>query len=226
MINIKYILIDYKNSTKDNLYIIKDRLLKLNKNINNNNFIDSYYRITDVYNIPDRDKIVGGVQINGIIQKNINARLISLLNNLKIYDISINTIYKKNINSDDINANESGSISFNLINNKDNNLKDNNLKITKNMLIIPDNIELNYIKKIYGKILLNLDKNINNKYIILNGNYQYFGYITIIKEDLEENIIINVDDNILLQNDILILINYNYNIHNIFEKIIIVEIKN
>jgi GTPase len=212
LINIKYILIDYNNSTKDNLYIIKDRLLKLNRIKNNNyNFIESYYRITDIYNVPDRDKIVGGMQINGTIQKNINAKLISLLNNVKINNIQINTIYKKNINSDNININETGSISFNL---------SNIIKITKNILIVPNNVELNYINKICGKILLNLDKSITNRYIMLNGNFQFYGTVNI----LDDNINIECDNNIILQNNILILINYNYNISNIFNKIIIVEI--
>ena len=108
---------------EDNLKYIRFELLNITIKKIATYKINNLFRITDIYNVPDRDKIVGGIQVTGKLNKYDTVKLIA--NNKKIV-IKINTIFKKNINSTQIQHNETGSISFKIT---------DNIKLTKYMFI-------------------------------------------------------------------------------------------
>ena len=208
LFDIKYIYVNYFNKIEDNLKYIRFELLNITIKKIATYKINNLFRITDIYNVPDRDKIVGGIQVTGKLNKYDTVKLIA--NNKKIV-IKINTIFKKNINSTQIQHNETGSISFKIT---------DNIKLTKYMFIVPQNIVLEYKTKIEA---LPMNKYINyqdGQYSLFNGNYQTSVYVKIV--DNKFNII--SDNNICLQDDILILLKNDYNNYNVFDKIIIAEV--
>ena len=203
LFDIKHIYINYFNKIEDNLNYIKTELLKITDKRNTSYKINNLFRITDIYNVPDRDKIVGGIQVTGKLNKYDTVKLIT--NNKEIV-MKINTIFKKNINSTQIQYNETGSISFKLI---------DDIKLNKHMFIVSEDTILDYKTKIEAKILYG--NVINGTYILFNGNIQNQVYVEI----TDGKIIIT--DNIYLQDDILILLKTDYNNSNIFDKIIIAK---
>jgi len=86
---------------------------------------NSMFRTLEFYDIPDRNYIVSGIQIN----KRFNVGDISfIVNNTDYAMIEIKSIHKKNINHRSIEKNESGCIYFHIIDNK-------KIKINKNTYI-------------------------------------------------------------------------------------------
>jgi len=164
-------------------------------------FIDNMFRITDVYTVPDRDKIVGGVQVIGTNKKNSVVKLI--YNNYCEELININTVYKKNIDSVSIDEDENGSLSFNLLTNKN-----INIKLTKTMIIVPEEYQINYINKEIKCKVLNRVNISNNKYYIINGNNQFYGNITSYDSNC---FVLKPETKIYLQDDILIMLLFNNN---------------
>jgi GTPase SAR1 family protein len=144
------ILIDITKQNKQN---------KINTNLNDTNAI---YRIIDYYDIPEKGCIVSGIQISNKFNSN---QPVILYTGQNKYNILIKSIYKKTINSNMINENESGS--FN-IESTDNKIK---IKITKNSYIC-DNV--NYKNDNIYKFTLNKDiKDDIYNVILFNGNISY-----------------------------------------------------
>ena len=204
LFNIRYIYINYFNKIEDNLRYIKTELLKIKDKRITSYKTDNLFRITDIYNVPDRDKIVGGIQVTGKLNKHDTVKLIT--NNKEII-MKINTIFKKNINSTQIQHNETGSISFKLT---------EDIKLNKHMFIVTKDTILDYQTNIEAKILYG--NVINGNYILFNGNTQNQVYVEITDDKLI------ITDNIYLQDDILILLKTDYNYYNIFDKIIIAKV--
>jgi hypothetical protein len=169
----KYFGIDYKIFYSDEIY-------NFNKNIIDNIFIsvqekksldlienNSLFRIIEFYDIPDRNYIVAGIQLNNII--NVGDELY-IVNNNDISKIKIKSIHKKNINYKLINQNETGSINFDFIDNK-------KFKINKNSYItnkINKKIsELHLIDDLKINLTSNSTSNSTILCSIYNGNNNY-----------------------------------------------------
>ena len=91
---------------------VKQILIESNKNNNYVCFIPNTFRITSIYNIPDRNKIVAGIQTTGTLTYNSNCYII--FPDLNFKKINIESIFKKNIDSIYIYEKETGSLSISL----------------------------------------------------------------------------------------------------------------
>lgn len=180
----KYFNIDYKIFYSNELIyydknIFKNIFINLSKiNIkfsilNNDN---SLFRILESYDIPEKNNIVSGLQINGC--SNIGDELF-IVNNSDISKIIIKSIHIKNINYKSIKKNESGCICFNL---------NNKIKINKNTYIT------NKINNPIKIILLKTPLKINGNFycIIYNGNnyYKVLCYINNLSIQFDKEIIL------------------------------------
>ncbi len=179
---------------------VKQVLIESTKNNDYVCFIPNTFRITSIYNIPDRNKIVAGIQTTGTLSYNSNSYI--LFPDLSFTKINIESIFKKNIDSMYIYEKETGSISY-----KNNTTHIN--QITKDC-IITDEKGIEHISNINTKsIKLNILKmcdipsNFQSiKYYLINCNVSYIVNIT-----TYNNIFINIEfnNNILLQDNICIL---------------------
>lgn len=124
------------------------------------NISNPLFRILESYDIPERNNIVSGLQLNGTF--NVGDELF-IINNTDISKIRIKSIHIKNINYKSIKSNESGCICFDLNN------ENKKIKINKNTYIT------NKINNPINKILLTHSMNMNDKYFcnVYNGNNKY-----------------------------------------------------
>ena len=83
LFDIKYIYVNYFNKIEDNLKYIRFELLNITIKKIATYKINNLFRITDIYNVPDRDKIVGGIQVTGKLNKYDTVKLIA--NNIQFY---------------------------------------------------------------------------------------------------------------------------------------------
>jgi signal recognition particle receptor subunit beta len=203
------------NPEKSDMSKLFDILIKYNKlEVNNSDILKQFniFKITAIYNIPERNKIIEGVQSSGLLKLNINKKHYILYSDLSYDEIFIKSIFRKNIESKQLYKNETGSISYDLI-------KLNtqiNRCINKNCIIIDsldylDDIKIfekNSIIKL--KILINGENNNKLNYILVNGNLSYF--VNLIKaedaEDVEDikYIYIKLNSKIYLQDDVIFLL--------------------
>ena len=197
-------IINTSQITMENMNQIINILINLPTEIFNkyNYLIKNMCRITDVYTIPDRDIVVGGKQINGIIKRHNIYKLIYNLNDEINYSfIKINSIFKKNIDSQEIKENESGSISFNI-------LEDKFLKIQKTMIIVPENYNIKYITDNIKIKILYSNKIHLDTYYVINGNNKIMGKII----NYDYDYLVFKPNNITyLQDDIFIMLLFNNN---------------
>jgi len=189
---------------------IRSQLIVINK-LTNIEYI-SHFKILSTYGIPDNINIVGGIQIWGAIKRNLNYKLIGSYDNFCELPIKILTIHKKNTNSSKIEQGESGTLSFDFIDKKIQ-------KLNKNMIIIPDDVELKYhynsikIEMIYKNKL-----NDNRFYIVYTGNFCF-------RAELVENEL-KFDKSIYLLDSVLILIPINCESKSIPDNLCIYKLKN
>ncbi len=192
---------------------IKQDLMSYDKNVFTNIFVklfdiqqkpiypinkdESIFRINNYYDIPDKGIIVSGIQLN----KNINVGdTCYLVVGDDIINIKIKSIYKKNISYTNIKTQESGSISFDIIDKK------TKIKQLKNAYISDINT-YDYINAI--NIIADSDIDVGTYNLkIFNGNMNINTIGTITKN--EDNITINFDNKIRLQ-DSNIIISYKLN---------------
>jgi hypothetical protein len=198
---------------------IKQILIESNKNNKYVSFIPNTFRITSIYNIPDRNKIVAGIQTNGTLSYTSKSYIV--YPDLSYTKIHIESIFKKNIDSMNIYEKETGSISYNV---NDNNCKN---QITKDCIITDEkgieHITYINIKSIKLNILkmCNIPSNFQTiKYYLINCNVSYIVNIT-----TYDNIHINIEfnNNILLQDNICFLMPVEFKD---FNQIIICEVFN
>lgn len=197
-INYKLIFQEYifnYNRTKFNEILID--ISKFNKKDNTLLQKDtSIFRIIDYYDIPEKGLICSGKLHQNNFKENDIAFLI---NSNDTFKIQIKSIYKKMINYEQIEQNESGSFNIDFI---DSNKI--NKKISKHSYIINNNI-LNTYKQIKFKS----NKSINNGFYnvtLFNGNYNINIDCTV------NNEIIIFDKDIYLQDKhFIILIKQNFN---------------
>jgi GTPase len=189
----------------------------------NSNLIPNMFRISNIYNIPDRNKIIEGIQTNGTITKKTNTNTISYVvyPDLSFIQIQIESIFKKNIDSKQLYLKETGSISYNIVLDK---LKKNNIEINKNCIIISDIKDLsqfNTFKILRLDIIFGQSYLLNCDYYLINGNLSYIIPINSIKISIENNSIeIIPQTKFYLQDNRVFLMPVNYkntsNISNIF----------
>lgn len=182
MDKLKDILINYKKITKVT-------------NLNN----DTMFRITNVFNIPDCDNIIEGVQVSGDLKLD---NYYVIYPDLTHTQIKVKTIYRKKIESKQLHENETGSLTF--IGNFEKNITKNciimnNIDFTK--LNIKENIiELNIIK---SGIVLNKNK---TNYFLINGNLCYNVNLTTLSNQNEGKISIQLSDKIYFQDKLFFLL--------------------
>ena len=147
------------------------------KKLNHVCLINNMFRVTANYNIPDRMKILGGIQVSGFLQ---NKSYKLLTPQTKGYKIDIHSICKKSIESKHLVSGETGSISYTISGLN---------KVTRDMIIVPNETELitMYLNE------FNIDV---NNYTIINGN-------SII--DINKSLV-TPETKIILQDRILIII--------------------
>ena len=219
-LNIKYYLVNSKsdinyiydnnilnvstiNTDSSDIDKIKEILIHSEKNNTYMSFIPNTFRITSIYNIPDRNKIIAGIQTNGILSYDSNSYIV--YPDMTHNKITIESIFKKYIDSINIYEKETGSISY-----KSNQEKN---QITKNC-IITDDIGLEYINNVNNKefklnvlkIYDNLSNIQNAKYYLINCNVSYLVNVNL---NINLNIIditIECNQNLLLQDNVCILI--------------------
>lgn len=175
--------IPYNLIKKDKIeYInIREQLLKIKK-INNNKEINSMFRITTLYSIPDNRNIIAGVQISGIIQRNTNYKLIGSYENLFEIPVKIITIHKKNQNSIQIEEGESGALSLEV---------SDKIKLNKNMIIVPETYQMTYYhNSINIKILYKGNTPQSDYYLVYSGNFVFRARL------FNVNVNVNIDTNI------------------------------
>ncbi len=180
---------------------LKEILIDSTKNNKYTSFIPNTFRITSIYNIPDRNKIIAGIQTNGIISYNSECYIV--FPDLNYTKINIESIFKKNIDSMNIYEKETGSISYKISDSKQIN------QITKDC-IITDKKGIEHITYINTKsIKLNIIKmcdipsNFQTiKYYLINCNVSYVVNITTYDNI---HLIVEFNHNILLQDNICIL---------------------
>jgi len=160
------------------------------------------FRITNVFNIPDCDNIIEGVQVSGDLKLD-NYYLI--YPDLTYKPIKIKTIFRKKIESKQLHETETGSLTF--IGNFDKN-------ITKNCIILNHNdfskfkieenmIQLNIIKR---GVILNKNK---TNYFLINGNLCYnvnlINIINILNQN-DSKVSIQLPSKIYFQDKIIFLL--------------------
>lgn len=161
--------------------------------------LDVIFRITNVFNIPDCDNIIEGVQISGDLKLD-NYYLI--YPDLTYKPIKIKTIFRKKIASKQLHKNETGSLTF--IDNFDKNIIKNciivnNIDFSK--FNIKENIiELNIIKK---GIIHNINK---TNYFLINGNLCYNVNILNILNQTDNKISIQLLGKIYFQDKLFFLL--------------------
>lgn len=160
------------------------------------NISNSLFRILESYDIPERNNIVSGLQLNGTF--NVGDELF-IINNTDISKIRIKSIHIKNINYKSIKSNESGCICFDLNN------ENKKIKINKNTYIT------NKINNPINKILLSHSMNMNDKYFcnVYNGNnkYKVFCNINDFNIELQKEIILT-DKKIIIEINNKFYLNY------------------
>ncbi len=192
---------------------IKEDLMSYDKNIFSNifsklflteqkqitpiNHDESIFRISNYYDIPDKGIIVSGIQINKFFNV---GDMCYLIVGDDVISIKIRSIYKKNISYTNIKTQESGSISFDIIDKK---IK---IKQLKNAYISDINT-YDFTKSI--NIVADTDIDIGTYNLkLFNGNMNINTIGVISKND--NNITINFDNKIRLQ-DTNIIISYKLN---------------
>ncbi len=152
--------------------------------------INSLFRILESYDIPERNNIVSGLQLNS--KCNVGDELY-IINNTEISKIIVKSIHKKNINFKSIDMNESGCICFDFIQNR--------IKINKNTYITD---KINESIKVL-KLTDSFDLAGKYQCRIYNGNNYYKQTILI------QNDIIELEKEIVLTDKKLIIeINNNF----------------
>jgi signal recognition particle receptor subunit beta len=223
-LNIKHYLINSKVEDKNKVKNINnDTLLISNINpelsdidklknilinstqINNYNSInkiklENVFRVNAVYNIPDRNKIIAGIQVNGTIS--CDSLLYVIFPDLSLTKIKIQSIFKKNIESKNLYYKETGSIGFSLIN-------ENHKEICKDCIITTfDTYQYIINNNIFKHNKLNIiigENNINLivKYHLINSNINYNVQI---KSYINNEIELDLPNNVLIQDEICILV--------------------
>jgi GTPase len=187
-------LIEYDKKMFNKIFT---ELSKSNNNLNLINKQNSLFRILELYDIPERNNIVSGIQLNGVC--NVGNELF-IINNIDIAKIRIKSIHIKNINYKSIKINESGCICFDIIDNSS-----KKIKINKNTYIT------NKINNPIKMILLTDSLNINNKCLcnIYNGNNKYKVFCDINDFNIEfQKEIILTDKKIIIEINNKYYLNY------------------
>jgi len=204
--NIRYEIIVQEEIFNYNRNKFNEILINLSKLERKKNTIydtnKSIFRIIDYYDIPEKGLICSGKTHQNKFKENDIAYLI---NSNDIFKIQIKSIYKKMINYDEINFEESGSFNIDFIHSNDSyDLNKMNKKISKHAYITNTNI-FNLVKKIKFKSNKPLNNGLYNV-ILFNGNYN----INIECNIENENIIFEKD--IYLQDKkFIIMIKHNFN---------------
>ena len=205
-------IIEFSNVTFHNMILIKNKIIskikeiKINEelyyvNKNKSNLLSQFnnisvFRMNEIFNVPERGKMISGIVTQG--QINTTDKLLLIESSTTNYDsqfksnCTINTIFKKNLNSFNIKQNESSTI----------NLLNAPSKIDKYSLLIKfNNLDGRYtndiiqdIKELYtNKLKIKLTygncinyQNDNIHYIVINGNGITRG--TINKEPVDNNL--------------------------------------
>lgn len=234
-LNIKYYLIKTKHEDKNIinnlnnniLYIsnifpelsdnekLKNILINSNSNSINKIKLENVFRVNAVYNIPDRNKIIAGIQVNGTIS--CDSLLYVIFPDLSSTRIKIQSIFKKNIESKNLYYKETGSIGYNLINEQDK-------EICKDCIITTfDTYQqiINSNKPNILSIIMGNNINLFTKYHLINNNISYNIQI---KTYNDNKIEIDIPNNILFQDEICILIPINDKI--CYDNVIIAKVFN
>lgn len=192
------------NKEQINYNHIRQQLIKIDSNIKrgiNRVSNQSMFRITTLYSIPDNGNITAGIQISGFLQRNSNYKLIGSYDNLVEIPVKILTIHKKNLNSIQIEEKESGALSLEVI---------NKIKLNKNMIIVPDTLQIKYLyNSIQIKILYENKNPLSDYYIIYSGNFVFRAHlITSVNSDTDKVTlyILKFDKKIYIQNKIMYMI--------------------
>lgn len=187
---------------------IRQQLLNIKRRINirqvnekvNEKVNQSIFRITTLYSIPDNNNITAGIQVYGSIQRNTKYKLIGSYENIFEIPVKILTIHKKNLNSMQIEEGESGALSLEVT---------NKIKINKNMIIVPETLQIKYFyNSIEIKILFEGKKSLSNYFLAYSGNF-VFRVQLIYSVNGETKHILKFDKKIYLQSSIIILIPIN-----------------
>jgi GTPase len=182
---IKNILIDSKK------YMISD--ITEQKNI----YFDNVFKVSSIYNIPDRNQIIAGIQMSGNISS--DSLLYVIHPDLTHSKIKIQSIFKKNIEAKYLFYKETGSIGYTIID-------DNKKEITKDCIITTRStlniIESTNIKSLKLNILLGKICSFS-KYYLINCNIIYNVNIQS-HNDIYMNI--EFDTNVLILDKICILV--------------------
>jgi GTPase len=199
--------------TRDNYQLndLRQNLLDVTKHNNGHNeIINSMFRITTIYTIPDNGNIISGHQISDTIHRNTHYKLIGSYDNLSEFPVKILTIHKKNQNSTQIEAGESGALSLEII---------DKIKINKNMIIVPESEHIEYYyNSIKVKILYEGKKPQSDNFLVYSGNFVFRGKLKV--NDNTSEIIF--DKKIYLQTSLLILIPINIPLNESCENYLII----
>ena len=177
-------------------------VLSETKKYNVLNTDECLFRIFDYYDIPDKGFIVSGIQIN----KSFNVGdILNLICPNSEYKIKIKSICKKNINSNIIKFNESGTLCFEILNKPN-----NKIKLSKNCYIT-NIFETNLVKTFEFKSNKTIE---NGEYELklFNGNINFNINAKIIDNTIEFEKPIRLQDNniIILICEVLYLIKLSY----------------
>lgn len=159
---------------------------------------DIMFRIINVFNIPDCDNIIEGVQVSGDLKLD-NYYLI--YPDLTYKPIKIKTIFRKKIESKQLHESETGSLTFG---NFDKNITKNCIILNhidfSNFNIKENIIQLNIIKR---GVILNKNK---TNYFLINGNLCYNVNILNILNQNDSKVSIQLPSKIYFQDKIIFLL--------------------
>lgn len=179
---------------------LKDILIHSKKiELNEYNYIlENMFRITNIYNIPDRNKIIEGIQTNGIINRNSKSYI--LYQDLSFSEIIIDSIFRKNIESNQLYSKETGSIGFLL---KNSNMKEPN----KNCIILDSLEKIKQLQVYEQNSILKLKirikgEQLNNNYYLINGNLSYY---VLVQNIIDDYIYLQINNKMYLQDNIIFL---------------------
>jgi GTPase len=190
---------------------IKNILINSKKceyNKSQNIYYDNIFKVSSIYNIPDRNQIIAGIQMSGSISS--DSILYVIFPDLTHCKIKISSIFKKNIEAKYLFYKETGSIGYTLIDDK-------KKEITKEC-IITDNSTLNLIQKKSNKVLQlqillgnidtleSLKRNSISKLNLINSNIMYNVNIKSFDTTVESSYVnIEFDSNVMILDNLCIL---------------------